>query len=107
MDIVKRVYSTSIVQFSKNKTYPYNTLILKSSCSVKKMLQRHCGLYTGYRQLNTIQLNEKPMCTTLQERRMRPPNLAIDAKVKRHACSRGVKCGVLILTEQKRPGYDP
>jgi hypothetical protein len=68
--IVGRVYGALIVQFSKNGTYPYGTPIFESSCSVKEMLQRHRGLYAGYRQSNTIRLNE-PMCTTLQERRMR------------------------------------
>jgi tRNA-dihydrouridine synthase len=48
------------------------------------MLPGHCGLYAEYCQLNKIRLNEQPMCTMLQERLMRPRNVAIDAKVNRH-----------------------
>jgi hypothetical protein len=56
---------------------------------IEEMLQRHRGLYAGCRRSNKIRLNEKPICTTLQEIYTRPPNLAIDAEVKRHACSKG------------------
>jgi hypothetical protein len=47
------------------------------------MLQGYCGLYIECRQSNKIRLNEKSMRTTLQERYMRPLNLAINGKVKR------------------------
>jgi hypothetical protein len=40
-----------------------------------------------YPQSNKIQLNKKPRCNMLHERYIRPPNLAIDADVKKIYCS--------------------
>jgi hypothetical protein len=49
----------------------------------------------GYLRSNKARLNEKPMCTMLQERYMGPPNLVIDAEVKRYARCRGAWSVVL------------